>query len=123
MNSGSWKWLNVQNHVVTPRALEIDLVTFAGAGVAAVVADTPQIAEDALELIDVEWEPLDVVVDADIRVLDWNQKAEDLWGLRPNEVRGKNLLNLDIGLPVDRLKASLRSCVSAEAAYQRIPLP
>ena len=58
------------NNVVTPRALEIDKVAFTGAGVAAVVAETREAAEDALELIDVDWEPLDAVVDAEAAVAD-----------------------------------------------------
>src|SRR5262249_29313617 len=49
----------------TPRVLEIDKVVFTGAGVACVVAEDRYIAQDALELIHVEWEPLPVVVDAD----------------------------------------------------------
>src|SRR5438067_10903756 len=66
----AWQAGGVENHVATPRALEIDRVTFAGAGVAAVVADSAAIAEDALELIDVDWQPLDVVVDAEAAVAD-----------------------------------------------------
>jgi carbon-monoxide dehydrogenase large subunit len=61
----AWQATGAENFVVTPRALEIDKVTFTGAGVAAVVADTREAAEDALELIDVDWEPLDAVVDAE----------------------------------------------------------
>jgi carbon-monoxide dehydrogenase large subunit len=61
----AWQAGGVENHVVTPRALEIDKVAFTGAGVAAVVAKTREAAEDALELIEVDWEPLDVVVDAE----------------------------------------------------------
>jgi carbon-monoxide dehydrogenase large subunit len=61
----AWQAAGTENHVVTPRALEIDKVTFTGAGVAAVVAETREAAEDALELIDVDWEPLDAVVDAE----------------------------------------------------------
>ena len=61
----AWQADGAENHVVTPRALEIDKVTFTGAGVAAVVAETREAAEDALELIDVDWEPLDAVVDAE----------------------------------------------------------
>jgi carbon-monoxide dehydrogenase large subunit len=60
----AWQAAGVENHVVTPRALEIDKVTFTGAGVAAVVADTKEAAEDALDLIEVDWEPLDAVPDA-----------------------------------------------------------
>jgi carbon-monoxide dehydrogenase large subunit len=61
----AWQASGTENHVVTPRALEIGKVTFTGAGVAAVVAETRDQAEDALAAIDVEWEPLDAVVDAE----------------------------------------------------------
>ena len=61
----AWQAGGVENFVNTPRALEIDRVTFTGAGVAAVVAESRDAAEDALALIDVDWEPLDVVVDAE----------------------------------------------------------
>ena len=36
----AWQAGGAENHVITPRALEIDRVTFTGAGVAAVVAET-----------------------------------------------------------------------------------
>src|SRR5947209_2871909 len=61
----AWQAAGTENFVVTPRALEIDRVTFTGAGVAAVVAETREAAEDALELIDVDWEPLNTVTDAE----------------------------------------------------------
>jgi carbon-monoxide dehydrogenase large subunit len=61
----AWQAGGVENLVNTPRALEIDRVTFTGAGVAAVVAESSYAAEDALELIEVDWEPLDVIVDAE----------------------------------------------------------
>ena len=60
-----WQAGGVENFVNTPRALEIDRVTFTGAGVAAVVAESKYAAEDALELIDVDWEELPVVVDVE----------------------------------------------------------
>src|SRR5262249_57864797 len=66
-----------ENFVVTPRALEIDKVTFTGAGVAAVVAETREAAEDALELIDVDWEPLDAVTDAERAVEDGAPQIHD----------------------------------------------
>ena len=44
-------------------ALAIDTVRFCGEGIAAVIADNRYIAEDALALIEVDYEPLDVVVD------------------------------------------------------------
>jgi carbon-monoxide dehydrogenase large subunit len=55
----------IPNHVNTPRVLEIDRVTFTGAGVAVVVAENRYLAEDALNLVDVQYEPLPVVVDAE----------------------------------------------------------
>jgi carbon-monoxide dehydrogenase large subunit len=61
----AWQAGGVENFVNTPRLLEPDRVTFTGAGVAAVVAETKTAAEDALELIEVDWEPLDAVVDAE----------------------------------------------------------
>src|SRR5438552_15889865 len=59
----AWQAAGVENFVATPRVLEIDRVTFTGAGVAAVVAETRTAAEDALALIDVDWEPIETVVD------------------------------------------------------------
>jgi aerobic carbon-monoxide dehydrogenase large subunit len=59
----AWQASGAENYVATPRALEIDRVTFTGAGVAAVVAETRTAAEDALALIEVDWEPLEVIVD------------------------------------------------------------
>ena len=55
----------IQNNVNTPRVLEIDRVTHTGMGVAVVVAENRYIAEDALNLIEVDYEPLPVVVDAE----------------------------------------------------------
>jgi len=63
-----------------------------------------------------------VVVDPDLRVLLWNSKAEDLWGLRADEVQGKNLLNLDIGLPLDRLKPAVRNCLAGGTKFEEVVL-
>src|SRR5262249_23991678 len=61
----AWQAGGGENFVATPRALELDEVKFTGAGVAAVVAETKTAAEDALALIEVDWEPLEVVVDVE----------------------------------------------------------
>ncbi len=61
----AWQAGGVKNNVNTPRVLEIDRVTLAGAAVAVVVADDRYIAEDALALIDVDYEALPVVIDAE----------------------------------------------------------
>jgi carbon-monoxide dehydrogenase large subunit len=55
----------IQNNVNTPRALATDGVKWTGEGVAAVVAETPEQAVDALDAIEVDWEPLPAVVDAE----------------------------------------------------------
>ena len=60
----AWQAGGVNNNANTPRTLEIDKVTFTGAGVAVVVAESRYIAEDALALIHVDYEVLPVVVDA-----------------------------------------------------------
>ena len=44
------------------------------------------------------------------------RQAEDLWGLRADEVRGQHLLNLDIGLPVEQLRTPIRGASSDGAA-------
>src|SRR5947208_15939715 len=61
----AWQASGAENFVATPRALEIDRVTFTGAGVAAVVAESASAAEDALALVEVDWEPLPTVTDVE----------------------------------------------------------
>jgi two-component system, chemotaxis family, CheB/CheR fusion protein len=53
-----------------------------------------------------------IVLDSDMGVLVWSKQTEDLWGLRSDEVQGKHLLNLDIGLSLDKLHASIRNCLA-----------
>jgi two-component system CheB/CheR fusion protein len=55
------------------------------------------------------------VVDDELRVLAWNTQAVELWGLREEEVDGKHLLNLDIGLPLEGIRPLLRSCLAGNA--------
>jgi two-component system CheB/CheR fusion protein len=54
-----------------------------------------------------------VVVDRDHKVQLWNANSQDLWGLRPDEVDGEDLLSLDIGLPVDELRKPLTDAISS----------
>lgn len=63
-----------------------------------------------------------VVVDRGLNVLAWNHKAEDLWGLRTDEVRGKNFLNPDIGLPVAQVKHAMWDCLSEKTEYAKVAL-
>ena len=63
-----------------------------------------------------------VMLDRDLRIQKWNRKAEDLWGLRPEEVQSRNFLNLDFGLPVDQLKGPIRACLSNDTAFTEVVL-
>ncbi|MEO8797354.1 MAG: PAS domain S-box protein, partial [Polyangiaceae bacterium] len=54
-----------------------------------------------------------VVLDNELLVRAWNPRMEDLWGLRADEVQGKHFLNLDIGLPLERLGAPIRRALSS----------
>jgi two-component system, chemotaxis family, CheB/CheR fusion protein len=50
-----------------------------------------------------------IVVDPELRVDAWNERSEDLWGLREEEVVGQTLGSLDLGLPVAELMKPIRS--------------
>jgi two-component system, chemotaxis family, CheB/CheR fusion protein len=63
-----------------------------------------------------------VVVDRSFSTLIWNHRAEDLWGLRSDEVQGQSFLNLDIGLPVEPLRAPVRACLAGEMDHQEVVL-
>jgi two-component system, chemotaxis family, CheB/CheR fusion protein len=63
-----------------------------------------------------------IVVDAEQRVQAWNHRSEDLWGLRSDEVIGKHLMNLDIGLLTEQLGNPIRQCQAGEAPVGRISL-
>ena len=61
-----------------------------------------------------------VVVDKDFRVLVWNERATDLWGVRQDEAQGANLLSLDIGLPVTELRQPIRAVVSDSTDFSEV---
>jgi two-component system CheB/CheR fusion protein len=56
-----------------------------------------------------------VVVGPDRKVRLWNTRAEDLWGLREEEVRGLDFMDLDSGLPVQELGPTLDACLAQES--------
>ena len=64
-----------------------------------------------------------IVVDGELRVQAWNRRSEDLWGLRTDEVLGKHLMNLDIGLPTEHLRQPIRRCLSGESPGEKLQLP
>jgi len=53
-----------------------------------------------------------IVLNEDLRVRVWSPGAEDLWGLRPDEAESKELLSLDIGLPVADIAPKLRQILT-----------
>ena len=61
----AWQAAGVTNNINTPRVLEFEKVAFTGAAVAVVVAENRYTAEDALHLIQVDYEQLPAVVDAE----------------------------------------------------------
>jgi two-component system CheB/CheR fusion protein len=60
------------------------------------------------------------VVDRDLQVQMWNDRAKELWGVDIGEVRGKNVLNLDIGLPVGKLRDALLESVGGANAKEQL---
>jgi two-component system CheB/CheR fusion protein len=53
-----------------------------------------------------------IVIDRELAIETWNAQAKDLWGLAEDEVKGTHFLNLDIGLPVDRLRVPIRDVLA-----------
>ena len=64
-----------------------------------------------------------VVLTNDLSVRVWNAAAGDMWGLRADEVEGSHFLNLDIGLPVDRLRTPIRECLNGSSEAVEVQLP
>ena len=54
-----------------------------------------------------------VVLSSDLKVELWSDKAQELWGLRGDEVQGQLFLSLDIGLPVEGLAGPIRACLDS----------
>ena len=63
------------------------------------------------------------VLDRDLHIQVWNRPAENLWGLRSEEAVGQHFLDLDIGLPVDRLRNEVRQAVSAGGEQFEVRMP
>jgi two-component system, chemotaxis family, CheB/CheR fusion protein len=55
------------------------------------------------------------VLDTQQRVQIWNDRAEDLWGLRRDEALDHHFLSLDIGLPSEALAAPLRAVLGGSS--------
>jgi two-component system CheB/CheR fusion protein len=53
-----------------------------------------------------------VALDTDMRVTVWNERAQELWGVRRDEAIGQLLPYLDIGLPVEQLRPAILASLS-----------
>jgi two-component system, chemotaxis family, CheB/CheR fusion protein len=63
-----------------------------------------------------------VVLDPQLLVRVWNERAVDLWGLTADEVTGQHLMNLDVGFPVVELREPLLRCVDGSADHEELVL-
>ena len=63
-----------------------------------------------------------VVLEPDLHIRLWNERARELWGLAADEVRGQHFMNLDIGLEVERLKQPLRKCLTGASETEQLTL-
>jgi two-component system, chemotaxis family, CheB/CheR fusion protein len=64
-----------------------------------------------------------VVLDADHRVQLWNGSSADLWGLRGEEVDGRDFFSLDIGLPVGQARDAVRAAVGDGGTESTVTIP
>jgi len=78
-------WVIPNSNLKTPPypVLAKDVVRYAGEAVAVVVAEDPYVAEDAQELVEVEYDPLSVVVEAEAAIV---EGAPQLHAEAPNNV-------------------------------------
>jgi two-component system CheB/CheR fusion protein len=60
-----------------------------------------------------------VVLDQEQAVQVWNSAATDLWGLRPDEVVGRRLQSLDIGLPVEQVRDAVEDVLTRDGGGPR----
>jgi two-component system CheB/CheR fusion protein len=63
-----------------------------------------------------------IVVDKDMIVRVWNERADDLWGLRQEEALGQNLMAVDIGLATEKLKPMLRDIIQGAKEQAEVRL-
>jgi two-component system CheB/CheR fusion protein len=63
-----------------------------------------------------------VVLDAQLRVRSWNRGAEDLWGLRGQEVIKEPFFGLDFGLAVADLRAVVEDCRASRHRTEPVTL-
>lgn len=63
-----------------------------------------------------------VVLSPELHILIWNRKAEDMWGLRFDEVFSQHFMSLDIGLPIEQLRQPLRAILNGEVENHELKM-
>ena len=63
-----------------------------------------------------------IILDQDMLVRSWNRWCENVWGLRNEEVVNEPFLDLDIGLPVTKLRNDLKRILEKDGPPQPISL-
>jgi two-component system CheB/CheR fusion protein len=63
-----------------------------------------------------------LAVDREFRLRSWDEKMRDLWGLRDDEVQGKSIFDLDIGLPLAELRPEIEACLRGDTEVGRIEI-
>jgi two-component system, chemotaxis family, CheB/CheR fusion protein len=64
-----------------------------------------------------------VVLDGQLLVRSWNSGAEELWGLRADEVSNKPFFSLDFGLPVTRVRDTVQECLTTGSRAGPVQVP
>ncbi len=63
-----------------------------------------------------------IVLDRSQVVQIWNAHSVEMWGLRADEAEGQHVLALDIGLPLERLRAPIRACLDGASQQEEAVL-
>ena len=63
-----------------------------------------------------------VAVDRELRILVWNDRSAELWGVRPDEAPGRHFLNLEIGLPVEDLREPMMAVLAGDSDQETVDL-
>ena len=63
------------------------------------------------------------VVDHQLRIKVWNHRAEDLWGVRSEEAVDQRFTDLDIGLPVEKVKPLITETFKGDGESSQLTLP
>jgi two-component system CheB/CheR fusion protein len=61
-----------------------------------------------------------VVLNIDLRIEIWSDKAQELWGLRSDEVLGQSFFDLDIGLPLQSLREPILDCMENGSHFHEV---